>query len=112
MIIQNLRADSVELTFPSSSASPQIPRLRIAALSCGADGSFAWYADAGDGYGYEKGEYAQAIFTWRDAERALYISARTGSFPGMQKRTRLLLRLAGEEKASVLYEGTEMRVAL
>ena len=32
----------------------------------GADGSFTLYEDAGDGYGYEKGEYCLTRITWQE----------------------------------------------
>lgn len=35
----------------------------------GADGSFTLYEDAGDGYGYEKGEYCLTYLTYDDAAR-------------------------------------------
>ena len=37
----------------------------------GADGRLALYADAGDGYGYERGEYAIRRYEWHDAARTL-----------------------------------------
>ena len=37
----------------------------------GADGRFVLYNDAGDGYGYEKGEYLRAVYAWKDAEGKL-----------------------------------------
>ncbi len=90
--------------------SPDAPL--TVAIYPGADGSFVWYSDAGDGYGYEAGQYALTTFTWREASRELHISERKGRFPGMPEKTWFLLRLAGEEKASVLYEGKEMSVGL
>ncbi len=78
----------------------------------GADGAFTWYTDAGDGYGYEKGQYVLTTFTWLEASRELRISARTGAFPGMPEKTRIIICLAGEERSSVLYDGKEVRVTL
>ena len=37
----------------------------------GADAEFTLYEDAGDGYGYEEGEYTLTRFQWNDAERSL-----------------------------------------
>ena len=37
----------------------------------GADGCFNLYDDAGDGYGYEKGEYTLKEYKWDDAKRKL-----------------------------------------
>jgi alpha-D-xyloside xylohydrolase len=49
----------------------------------GADGSFTLYEDAGDGYGYEKGEFSTIPISWNDKERTLTIGERKGAFPGM-----------------------------
>ncbi|MBQ2462712.1 MAG: DUF5110 domain-containing protein, partial [Clostridia bacterium] len=38
----------------------------------GADGSFTWYDDAGDGYGYEEGECAVTTLTWDDAASTVF----------------------------------------
>lgn len=39
----------------------------------GADGTFTLYEDAGDGFGYEKGEYTETVFTWNDSEAKLTV---------------------------------------
>lgn len=39
----------------------------------GANGAFTLYNDAGDGYGYEHGEYATIAYTWNEAEHKLDI---------------------------------------
>ena len=49
----------------------------------GADASFLLYEDAGDGYGYESGEYATTLLTWDDASKTLTIEDRKGKYPGM-----------------------------
>jgi len=49
----------------------------------GADGTFTLYDDAGDGYGYEKGEHATIPLSWDDKAATLTIGARVGSYPGM-----------------------------
>ncbi|MGN6503994.1 MAG: TIM-barrel domain-containing protein [Tepidisphaeraceae bacterium] len=54
----------------------------------GADGQFTLYDDAGDGFGYEKGQYATIPLTWDDKNGTLTIGARAGNYPGMPaKRT-------------------------
>ena len=40
----------------------------------GRDAVFALYEDAGDGYGYEKGEYKLTVLEWKDAEGKLSVS--------------------------------------
>ena len=39
----------------------------------GADGEFTLYTDAGDGYGYEKGEYTLTRVRWCEKEQKLYM---------------------------------------
>ena len=47
----------------------------------GADGSFTLYEDAGDGYGYEKGEYCLTRITWQeDAGRLSWETEGDGRF--------------------------------
>jgi alpha-D-xyloside xylohydrolase len=49
----------------------------------GRNGSFTLYDDAGDGYGYERGEHATIPLTWDDAAATLTIGPRAGGYPGM-----------------------------
>ncbi len=54
----------------------------------GADADFTLYEDDNLTYDYEKGAYATIPVHWNDAQRALTIGARRGSFKGMlEKRT-------------------------
>ncbi len=49
----------------------------------GADGSFTWYEDAGDGYGYEDGAYATIPLSWDESKETLTVGPWSGSYPGM-----------------------------
>lgn len=49
----------------------------------GGDASFLYYEDAGDGYGYESGEYATTSIDWREEGSRLEIGERIGSYPEM-----------------------------
>ncbi len=49
----------------------------------GADASFDLYEDAGDGYGYEHGEFAVTNLVWDDASQHLAVGAPDGGYPGM-----------------------------
>lgn len=51
----------------------------------GKDGRFRYYEDQGDGYGYEKGEYAVTDFIYHDAEKKVEQKERTGNYKGMQE---------------------------
>lgn len=46
----------------------------------GADGSFRFYEDEGDGYGYEKGAYALTQISWDDAASKLTFGKTEGSW--------------------------------
>ena len=47
----------------------------------GADGEYLLYDDAGDGYGYEKGDYRLLKLTWDDREHKLSCEALHGRLP-------------------------------
>ena len=49
----------------------------------GADGSFELHDDAGDGYGYEHGEYTTIGLHWNERATAVHTDARAGRYPGM-----------------------------
>lgn len=61
----------------------------------GADGDFVLYEDAGDGYGYEQGEFIQIRFHWNDKAQTLSISEREGSYPGMLQTRQFRIHLVG-----------------
>jgi len=52
----------------STAAQKELSKLRVYA---GADGEFTFYTDAGDGYGYEKGEYECVTLKWDDKAQKL-----------------------------------------
>ena len=47
----------------------------------GADGAFTLYNDAGDGYGYENGEYAMVPITYRSGDQTLMFGHAEGGYP-------------------------------
>ncbi len=73
----------------------------------GADGSFSFYQDKGDGYDYEKGSYATIEFTWKEAERTLTIGARKGSFAKMPEEMTFKAEVVGKGSQEILYKGRE-----
>jgi len=81
----------------------------------GADGSFALYDDAGDGYGYTKGEYATLRIVWHDKTRTLTLEKRQGAFPGMDTQRPFLVTCgaAGKSKPRRLeYTGVTASISL
>lgn len=71
----------------------------------GADSSFTLYDDAGDGYGYEQGEYARIPMTWKDEAGQLTIGERLGSYPGMPETMRIRVHVPAGDVAEVQYTG-------
>jgi len=78
----------------------------------GEDASFTLYEDAGDGYGYESGEYALTGFVWSDRERTLRIAEREGSYAGMPALRQLLVHVPGQEAVSAEDTGKGMSLQL
>jgi alpha-D-xyloside xylohydrolase len=75
----------------------------------GADGSFTLYEDAGDGYGYEQGDYACTLLTWDDETCVLHLGKRQGSYPGMNTKRSALCVLEGKRIAFTL-DGSEQNI--
>ena len=71
----------------------------------GEDGDFALYEDAGDGYGYERGEKSRTPIHWDDTARTLTIAAREGAFPGMPESRTFTAEIAGLGTRTVTYTG-------
>ena len=78
----------------------------------GADGTFSLYEDEGDGYGYERGQYATTTFRWDDANRQLTLCDRQGSYKGMSKNRTFHIVVVNGEKKTIDYQGKEMRITL
>ena len=78
----------------------------------GADGCFTLYDDAGDGYGYERGQYAEIPMRWDDAQGLLCIGGRCGSYPGMPEERILRVKRAGEAAKDIQYHGKEIQIRL
>ena len=75
-----------------SAASPAGPyELRVYP---GADGTFELYDDAGDGYGYERGEVALTELRWDDAAATLHIGETRGSYRRLDPVPAGLVRVA------------------
>ena len=77
----------------------------------GADGAFDLYEDAGDGYGYERGEFAFTPFRWSEQAQRLTVQDRVGAFPGMPA-SRVLEPVLVSETSGVGSEKADRRVRL
>ncbi len=79
----------------------------------GQDGAYTLYDDAGDGFGFEKGQFALVRFKWTEATRTLDIAARDGQFPGvMPGRTFRIVCATGGGAKDLAYSGQAIRVSL
>lgn len=76
----------------------------------GADGDFTLYDDAGDGYGYEKGEYATVALHWDDTKHTLRVDERKGGYPGMSPSMRFRVHVIGDGAGNGFDEATETKV--
>ena len=65
----------------------------------GRDATFTLYEDAGDGYGYEAGEFALVDIAWDEAARVLAVGQRVGAYPGMPVERDLVV---------ILHEGPDL----
>jgi alpha-D-xyloside xylohydrolase len=77
----------------------------------GANGSFALYDDAGDGFGYEKGEYSVVRLTWNDRSHALSIGSRDGTYAS-NARLRIVCGSAPQLTRDISYTGKAEQVRL
>jgi alpha-D-xyloside xylohydrolase len=78
----------------------------------GADGTYTYYEDAGEGWGYERGEFALTDMRWDDAAHQLTIAGRRGTFPGMQAQRRFRVVVVGQEgkAADLVYDGRAVTI--
>jgi alpha-D-xyloside xylohydrolase len=80
----------------------------------GADGAFALYEDAGDGYGYERGESATVDLQWDDTLGELTLSERRGGFAKLVKERDyklILISPRGRETKTIRYQGGKLLVS-
>jgi alpha-D-xyloside xylohydrolase len=72
----------------------------------GANGRFTVYEDDGKSYRYEAGEYATIAIVWDEAQHALHIGARAGSYPGMTVQRTLRIKLMPQQPGHRAQEHT------
>ena len=77
----------------------------------GADGSFTYYEDSGDGYDYEKGQYNLIEMSWNDEAREFAIGSGTSNFYGGIVGRDLEV-IVGDIGKTFRYEGKEMNIKL
>ncbi|WP_027085501.1 TIM-barrel domain-containing protein [Cohnella panacarvi] len=62
-------------------------------IYAGQDGSFDYYEDEGDNYGYEEGRFAVSRMHWDEGRRIFTIEEREGSYPGLRTQRELIVLL-------------------
>jgi alpha-D-xyloside xylohydrolase len=88
----------------------------------GTDGDFVMYEDENDNYNYEKGAYATIAMHWDDGKKALTLSDRHGTFPGMlanrsfrvmfvQENVGVGLEASAQADKVVQYSGKQITVS-
>ena len=89
----------------------------------GKDASFTLYEDENLNYNYEKGAFAQIVFTYDQETGTLTIGERQGSFNGMLKKRTFHIKVISKEKPSgmkfdipadktITYSGKTVKVRL
>ena len=79
----------------------------------GADGVFTLYEDAGDGYDYERRQFATVDFSWNEARGELTISEREGIFPELVKEREykiIFISPRGRQAQTIRYQGQKTQV--
>lgn len=78
-------------------------------VAAGANGSFSLYADAGEGNGYQSGQYTTTPLSWADGARTFTVGATTGSYPGAPTARAYTLRIANTAApTAVSIDGTQL----
>ena len=77
----------------------------------GADGSFVLYDDAGDGFGYQRGEFSAVRLTWNDRSRTLSIASRDGTYAS-KAQLRIVCGSAPQLTRDIDYSGKAEQVRL
>jgi len=79
----------------------------------GRDATFTLYEDAGDGYAYERGEFACVHIEWIEDTRELVLHARQGEFAQMAREREFCIILfsnSGSQVYNFRYIGMELRI--
>jgi alpha-D-xyloside xylohydrolase len=77
----------------------------------GADGSFALYDDAGDGFGYKSGDYSLIRLNWSNRTHSLSIAPREGQY-ALDGSLRIVCGTRPTLTRDVSYSGAPVRVSL
>ncbi|HIU66825.1 MAG TPA: DUF5110 domain-containing protein, partial [Candidatus Caccomorpha excrementavium] len=68
----------------------------------GKDAEYELYEDAGDGYGYEKGEYCVMKLCWDYEKKALTFKERQGNYPGKKEKRQYKMTVADPSEPFII----------
>jgi len=90
------RAGAIVPRAPYMDYSAERPLMPLALdVYAGHNGSFDFYEDAGEGFGYQHGQFAWTPMRWNQRTRTLTIAPARGHFPGQLRRRAYVVRLIG-----------------
>lgn len=82
----------------------------------GENGSFDWYLDKGDGYGYENNEYSLINISFNNADKTLTLAKREGSYKNMMQNIKLTVKFengkSGSAQRNITYTGDKLTIKL
>lgn len=81
-------------------------------IYAGRDGSFLFFRDKGDGYGYQRGEYAAVRLRWREESGELCLEEAQGSEACPTRWSYTVYTDRGSRSGVFTYEGREKKVRL
>jgi alpha-glucosidase len=70
-----------------------------------------YYEDAGDGFGYEKGDYCRRTISFKPAEKSIVLSKQEGSFASAFKKIQLVLHGFDDTINEVTVNSIRIRTA-
>jgi alpha-D-xyloside xylohydrolase len=78
----------------------------------GGDCAFTYYNDAGDGYGYENGEYLRLSIRWNESTRTLTVGHGEGAWAEDGREIPFVVSVYGKEKRGIVWNGKEASIIL
>lgn len=89
----------------------QCPDSLMVEIYGGADGSFTYYTDRGNGYEYQKGEYAAVYLEWNDGDRILTVSGAEGAYTCPGNWTISYLDTSSNQTVkTAVYDGNRLEI--
>lgn len=96
---------------PEEYAEAQVGKPLTLNVYPGRDAEYDLYEDAGDGYGYERGEYSMLKIRWNDAKKRLVIENHAGK-PKETIKERIFVVKSPDAVRAVKYTGKKIKVKL